>query len=70
MVFGGPQEDPADLINKQAIVTLATGESKIRMIAAGSRPDVFTLWSFGHPEAPMHDVTIAAAHRVSWVRKA
>lgn len=69
VVFGGPEEDPALLIGKQAIVTLADGWSGLRMIAGGSRPDVFTLWSFGYPEAPRHDVSIVAAYRVTWVRK-
>jgi hypothetical protein len=70
VVFGGAAEDPSALIGKQAIVTLEDGSKLLRIIAAGSMPDFFTLWSFGYPEAPRPDVKILSASRLTWIRKA
>jgi len=61
-------DDPRDLINRRAVVTLEDGRRLLKDVLLGSRADLFTLVSHNAP--PITDVRIVTGARVIGTKEA
>lgn len=57
-----------EFTGRECVVRVEDGRTFIKSLAGGSRPGLWTLWSYN--AAPMHDVALEWAARVRWIERA
>lgn len=67
LFFIPTDQAPNDLIGKECLVTLATGEMMVKVLRRGSSIGLWTLESYNAP--PIEDVALTAIIPVKWVER-
>lgn len=68
LIYYSKQMPPSELMNKRAVVQLGDDRIFVKIIRAGSRPDLWTLTSLNPLYPEMVDQVVAWAAPIDWIK--